>query len=118
MSELKEALGDLFRAMKVTKVRVEKDLTMPVLSFIIDFCKMLDEVRGPADLVRIWHVDEKTAKKIYCTVEDVLHGGIEVLSEPEEGVSSDDSEEDVLDEDSDGSADDNGDNLEQDLYNI
>ena len=64
-SELKAALRELFTAMEVSSIKVEEKLDLNVASFIVDFVRVLDEIREPNDIVKLWHVSYETAKKIF-----------------------------------------------------
>ena len=107
--ELKEAMSELFCALDLKKVMIEKSMEVTSISFTKDFIKNIDEVKTEEDIVRIWHIEPLLAKKIYLLLIDVINGAAEVnFSSDEESEASEASE--ATDEDSDvfdDSTDDN-----------
>ena len=92
--ELKDAMSDLFSDLNLDKILIEKELEVSPISFTKDFIKNIDEVRSEEDIVRIWHIEQSLAKKIYMLLNDVI-------SEPVDDNLSSDVESDTSAEDSD-----------------
>ena len=100
VSELKEAMSDLFCALDLKKVMIENSMEVTSVSFTKDFIKNIDEVKTEEDIVRIWHIEPLIAKKIYLLLNDVLNGAADInYSSDEESEASEASE--ASDEDSD-----------------
>ena len=71
--ELKNALSELFLAMKISELRVEDNLKVDCSSFICDFLRVVDEVKSPLDIVKLWHIEKWVAEKIFSILDDVLY---------------------------------------------
>ena len=74
VSELREALEELFGALRTEFLLLENEVEISSRSFIKDFIKMSDEVRSEKDIIEIWHVDPTTAFNIFMVFEEVLFG--------------------------------------------
>ena len=104
-------MSDLFCALDLKQVTIEKSLEVTCISFTKDFIKNIDEVKTAEDIVRIWHIEPLIAKKIYLLLTDVLNGATDDnvdFSSDEESETSEASE--ASDEDSDIYDDSNDDN--------
>ena len=100
-SELKSALHELFEAMDVKDVAVKNNLLMSVSSFVPDLTKLVDEIKAASDISRIWHTSSEVARKVFETMEEVLHG--EDLAIETDDSSDSSEEEDEYDVDSESS---------------
>ena len=101
--ELKEAMSDLFCALDMKKVMIEKSMEVTSISFTKDFIKNIDEVKTEEDIIRIWHIEPLLAKKIYLLLNDVINGAADVnvnFSSEEESEASDE-DSDVFDDSTD-----------------
>ena len=94
---------ELFAAMAVKELKVESDLVLSPINFINDFIKVIDEVKTASDIVRIWHVSPDVASRVFSIFHDVLYGDDELC---DSAGSSTDESEDIFDEDSDSTDDD------------
>ena len=102
-SELRCALLELFAAMAVKELKVESDLVLNLMNFINDFIKVIDEVKTASDIGRIWHVSPDVADRVFSVLHDVLYGDEDLC---DSAGSSTDESEDIFDEDSDSTDDD------------
>ena len=66
------ACEELFEAMDLKEVKVEDDLSMSTSSFLTDFIHMIDEIKGPSDIVQLWHVDGTIADQMYDVMQEVI----------------------------------------------
>ena len=71
-SELKSALVELFKEMKLSCIKVEGQLELNCSNFIDDVTKMLDEIRDPDDIIKFWHVERDLARNVYLVVSPAL----------------------------------------------
>ena len=92
---LKEALEDLFVAMKCDTIVIEKELEVTTTSFIKDFLKMIDEITSEQDIIDMWHIDQSVAHGIFLVYTEVVFGGLDV------SLASDDDEDEANNVDSD-----------------
>ena len=81
--EIKEALTELFLAMKTSKLRVEYDLKIDCSAFICDFLRVVDEIRCSEDIVKLWHIEKNIADKVFSILVDVLLSDTEEIDSGE-----------------------------------
>ena len=72
-SELELALHELFKTIGVNEVQIEENLIVSIDSFIADMIKMIDEVRKPVDIEKLWHLKPDLSSWIFSTIEEVVH---------------------------------------------
>ena len=94
-TEIKVGLRALFDAMEVSVVKVEYNLELDIVNFIEDIIKVIDELKEPNDLVKLWHISFKMAENIYSIIEDVIKAEFEEDSSDEDYIEVD--EEDSFD---------------------
>ena len=96
--DVTDALGDLFKAMNLSSINVEKTLSLSIDSFIKDVKKSIDEIHCPEDIVSRWHVSTCLADNVFAVIKEVVF--------PEE---DDEEDFDIFEEDSDGDSDSDSD---------
>ena len=95
-SELKSALVELFKEMKLSCIKVEGQLELNCSNFIDDMTKMLDEIRDPDDIIKFWHVERDLARNVYLVLQDVIFGDYaECFSSSDESEDSSADDEDL-----------------------
>ena len=62
---LKRAVQDLFEALGILEVAVEKRLSIRVQSFAPDFIRAFDEIKRPEDIQSLWHIPMELAHDLY-----------------------------------------------------
>ena len=100
-ADLKEALEELFTALRMDTLLVENELNVLTTSFIKDFIKMIDEIRSEQDIVSMWHIDPIVAQKVFLLLNDVIYGNIDVSLDSDVESDESDPDPDVLDQSSD-----------------
>ena len=75
VTELREALEELFDALGTESLLLENEVEISSDSFIKDFIKMSDEVKSEKDIVEIWHLNPIVASDVFMVFEEVLFGG-------------------------------------------
>ena len=76
ISELKEAMGELFAALGADTLLVEGELEVTAKNFVKDFLKMSDEVNTESDIIEMWHIDKTVAHKIFMLFNEVVFGDL------------------------------------------
>ena len=71
--ELELALQELFKTIGMNEVQIEDNLSVSVDSFIADMIKMIDEVRKPVDIEKLWHLKPDLSSWIFSTIDEVVH---------------------------------------------
>ena len=106
-SGIKGALVELFEALNMETISVEKDLKVNTRGFIKDFIKVIDEIKTEEDIVSIWHIDPVVAAKVFSLLKDVLSEPDELdLTVEQKDVPGEPDELDLSWETSDSSEDD------------
>ena len=82
--DLKEALSGLFSVLGLEEVKVEERLSVSIESFIADYLTMVDEVKTPGDICRLWHLSFDLADWIFTTMKEVLYSGDCLLEEDDD----------------------------------
>ena len=70
--EIKAGLTDLFKNLEINVIPVEEALHIPVVNFVTDLLKVIDEVKSPVDLINIWHISNSIATKIFEVIDEIL----------------------------------------------
>ena len=94
-SELKAALGELFEAMGISKIKVESELEVDYLSLVNDLVKVIDELKSPEDICRFWHINQELSFKMFSVIQDVIFGNKDDLSSSDNDSDESDEKEDV-----------------------
>ena len=97
-AEIKEALSELFQAMELVNVKIENNLQISCQSLINDVLRMVDEIKKPEDIVKIWHIDIQLAVKVFSVLFDVLFGSDEDSFDDQTTLEQEDSDSDTDDE--------------------
>ena len=97
MSELKEAMGELFAAMGADTLLVEDELEVTTKNFVKDFLKMSDEVKTENDIIEIWHIDKTVAHQIFMLFNEVVFG--DLCDSDDDSDTASESEVDLDDDD-------------------
>ena len=106
-SGIKGALVELFEALNMETISVEKDLKVNTRGFIKDFIKVIDEIKTEEDIVSIWHIDPVVAARVFSLLKDVLSEPDELdLTVEQKDVPGEPDELDLSWETSDSSEDD------------
>ena len=87
--------------MDIKEVKVEDDLSMSTSSFLTDFIHMVDEIKGPSDIVQLWHVDGTIADQMYEVMQEVISCEDEYQARSDDDASNeveDEYDEEDLDE--------------------
>ena len=100
-ADLKEALEELFTALKMDYLLVESELEVKTQNFIKDFIKMCDEVKTEQSIVDMWHIDPLVAEKLFMLFNEVIFGEFENSLECDDEDDSSSLYSDVLDQSSD-----------------
>ena len=106
--ELKEALFELLREMKLSSITVEGKLRLDCKSFVNDVVQTVDELKGPVDIIRFWHVPLDLATNVFSIVTEVVFGAENECSEAFESK-----ENDSVHSSSEESSEDNSDSADQ-----
>ena len=77
------------------KVKVESELEVECSSLVNDLVKVIDELRSPEDICRLWHVNQELSCKMFSVIQDVIFGNKDDLSSSD----NDSSDESDYDED-------------------
>ena len=94
-SELKAALGELFEAMGISKIKVESELEVDYLSLVNDLVKVIDELKSSEDICRLWHINQELSCKMFSVIQDVIFGNKDDLSSSDNDSDESDEKEDV-----------------------
>ena len=70
--ELKRALTELFDEMHLDEIKVEESLTLDPNNFIKDILRKVDDIQGPLDVRRIWHIPTDVAYKVFMVINEVV----------------------------------------------
>ena len=97
IADLKDAIEELFAALRINTILVENELKVTTKSFIIDFVKMVDEVKSDKDIVDIWHIDAKIAHQLFQVLTEVVLDDTDIVVVSDDNVEASDSDSDVLD---------------------
>ena len=73
-SELKDALTELFEAMDITSIKVERNMDLDCESFVGDVVRVIDEITRSEDIVKLWHIDLDLSAKVFAVIEEVIFG--------------------------------------------
>ena len=98
---LKEAMGELFTALNMETLLVEKDLKVFSKDFINDFIKMSDEITAEEDIVDMWHIDPALAHHIFLLFTEVVFESYDIPLDSDCELEESDPDSDVLDRSSD-----------------
>ena len=101
VTDLTDALEELFDALKMNTILVEDELEVSTAAFIKDFKKNRDEIKAAADIVDMWHVDCEVAEKVFQIFDEVVFGDQVSFIESDSVDEKIDSDSDNLDLSSD-----------------